>query len=66
MEELLAYLRGHPQTFGDDSALASPRFVAPEQLPEIVDCLVAMGYGASDIERVLGLNVLRVAAAVWT
>jgi membrane dipeptidase len=65
MEELLAYLRGHPQTFGDDSALASPRFVVPEQLPEIVDCLVAMGYAEADLERVLGLNVLRVAAAVW-
>jgi microsomal dipeptidase-like Zn-dependent dipeptidase len=62
--ELLAYLRAHPQTFGDDATQPEIHFVAPEQIPEIVDCLVAMGYGQSDIARILGLNLLRI-AKLW-
>jgi membrane dipeptidase len=63
-EEVLAYLRAHPETFGRDASSPEVRFVAPEQIPEIALCLKAMGYAGSDIQRVLGLNLLRV-AAVW-
>jgi membrane dipeptidase len=63
-EEVLAYLRAHPETFGRDASSPEVRFVAPEQIPEIALCLEAMGYAGSDIQRVLGLNLLRV-AAVW-
>ncbi len=63
-DEVLAYLAAHPELFGEDVALPDPQFVAPEQTPEIVDCLAAMGYADSDIARVLGLNLLRI-AEIW-
>lgn len=64
-DELLAYLRAHPATFGDDATATQPLFVAPEQISEIADCLTAMGYAGPDVERVLGKNLLRVAGSVW-
>jgi hypothetical protein len=50
--------------FGDDGALTDVRFVAPEQVEPIADCLSAMGYADSDIQRILGLNLLRL-ASIW-
>ena len=41
------------------------RMVAPEQLPEVVDALLSRGYRDADVEKVLGLNWLRVARQVW-
>lgn len=64
-EEVAAYLAAHPEVFGADAATPDQQFVAPEQLPEIVGCLSAMGYADEDLRRVLGLNLLRV-AQVWT
>lgn len=59
--ELLAYLAANRATFGDAVVSAQIDFVEPEQLPEIVECLFALGYAASDVERVIGLNLLRIA-----
>lgn len=39
--------------------------IEPERLPEIVDALVALGYGDADILAILGANWLRVCRAVW-
>lgn len=39
--------------------------MAPEQLPEITDALLAMNYGEGDVRKVLGENLLRVAGQVW-
>lgn len=67
-DELLEYLKARPQMFGEDAATLQQYacdFVAPEQIPEVVQCLISMGYADSDIERILGLNLLRVARAVW-
>ena len=66
-EELEAYLRARPQLFGNGhrGSTESPAFVAPEQIPEIARCLGAMGYVQSDLEKIMGLNLLRVARAVW-
>ncbi len=66
--ELLEYLHSRPELFG-----AGPEtfdeymcdFVAPEQLPEITDCLRGMGYSTGDLSKVLGLNLLRIARTVW-
>ena len=63
-EEVLAYLRAHPEAFGGDAALAEVPFVAPEQIGEIADCLSSIGYAPSDIAQVLGRNLLRI-AAIW-
>jgi membrane dipeptidase len=67
-EELLAYLRANPAMFGADSVDAQENgcdFVAPEQISPIVRCLAASGYRDEDLEKVLGLNLLRIARAVW-
>lgn len=67
-DELLEYLKSRPAMFGQDAKTLEQYacdFVAPEQIPEIVSCLTAMGYADADVQRVLGLNLLRVARAVW-
>lgn len=63
-DELVGYLKAHPELFGDDAQTSEFRFVAPEQVPEIVECLTALGYADADIARVLGLNLLRI-AQIW-
>jgi membrane dipeptidase len=67
--EVLEYMRKAPQLFGADAQAqlqgAGCDFVPPEQIPEIADCLRAMGYVESDLARVLGLNLLRIARTVW-
>jgi membrane dipeptidase len=64
-DELLEYFTAHPELFGGDADLPDHQFVAPEQIPEIVECLLDLGYAELDIQRVLGLNLLRVAGTVW-
>jgi membrane dipeptidase len=66
--ELEAYVAERPEVFGEDADAVQRSgcdFVSPEQIPEIVSCLQAMGYGDDALQRVLGLNMLRVARAVW-
>ncbi len=67
-EEVESYVRQHPEIFGRDAETVKEYgcdFVRPEQLVEITDSLLSMGYAASDIERVLGLNLVRLAREVW-
>jgi membrane dipeptidase len=63
-DELLDYLKSNPELFGGD-ANSNCGFVAPEQIPEIAQCLHAMGYAKSDIARIFGGNLLRIAREVW-
>jgi membrane dipeptidase len=68
-DELLEYLRTNPQMFGRDAATLEKyacAFVAPEQIPEIAASLARMGYAESDVAKVLGGNLLRIAREVWT
>lgn len=64
--ELEAYLEKMRPTFpahlGYDAAIS---MVAPEQLVDVVTCLVRRGYGRHDLEAILGGNFLRVAHEVW-
>ena len=39
--------------------------VSPEQIPEIAERFMQLGYGPQDIGDILGGNHLRVARAVW-
>jgi membrane dipeptidase len=67
-DELLEYLKARPAMFGNDAKTLEQYacdFVAPEQISEIVSCLTSMGYADVDLQRVLGLNLLRVAQTVW-
>jgi len=43
----------------------SPKFVAPEQLEEIVQILSDWGYGTTALQAVLGGNLMRLARANW-
>ncbi len=67
-EEVERYVAGNPEMFGEDAKAVKEHgcgFVAPEQIPEIVACLQAMGYADADLQRVLGLNLLRIARETW-
>ncbi len=65
-EELATYLIEMRHTFPDDPAYASEvKFVAPEQLPEIVALLMQRGYSDADLAKILGRNHLRVAEHCW-
>lgn len=66
--ELDQYMRENPEVFGDDAPRVLAHgcdFVAPEQWPEIVEELLRLDYSETDIEKIAGLNFLRVARAVW-
>jgi len=66
MNELIEYLKTQRHTFpagkGYDNV---PKFVPPEQLPEIIAALIRLGYKEQDIAKVAGLNLMRVARQVW-
>lgn len=51
-----------PKGFGYGPGI---RFVAPEHVIDVVDCLLKIGYADSDVESILGGNFLRVADEVW-
>ena len=66
-QELIEYLRNNPELFGKDARSAETGFasVAPEQLRDVVATLSKLGYSDGDLEKILGLNLLRIARAVW-
>lgn len=41
------------------------RCVSPAQIAPLVELMLRAGYSEADIQRILGTNLLRVAAAVW-
>ncbi|MDO7835587.1 membrane dipeptidase [Sphingobium sp. HBC34] len=51
-----------PAGFGYDQGIG---MLPPEQLPEIVDLLLARGYADADVQAILGGNLLRIARQVW-
>ncbi|MDP9018810.1 MAG: dipeptidase [Candidatus Eremiobacteraeota bacterium] len=63
-EELVAYLKARPEVFGKEAEVPTIDFVAPEQVSEIADCLISMGYAEVDVQRIFGLNWLRI-ASIW-
>ena len=64
--ELDEFVANNPTTFppamGYDRGL---KMVEPERLPALIDALMAKGYGADSLSRILGGNFLRVARQVW-
>ena len=67
LDELDAFHKNHPGSFPEGSAWTrdQARFAQPEQLPEITENLLRLGYSEADIGGVLGGNFLRVAEQVW-
>ncbi len=41
------------------------KIMEPEELPRITDALLTMDYSDEDVQKVLGLNLLRVAKQTW-
>jgi membrane dipeptidase len=44
---------------------AGVKFVEPEQLPDLTEILIRRKFSESDIRKILGANLLRVAETVW-
>lgn len=66
MQELEDYVQQNPEIFPPEGGYADGiKFVMPEQLGEIVDAMLALGYNDDDISGILGANLLRVAREVW-
>ena len=64
--ELDELLRNNPKTFpADEGYAADINMVEPEQVPEIAESLLQLGYAESDLRLILGDNHLRVATEVW-
>jgi membrane dipeptidase len=65
-QELDDYVTSNPTLFPPELGYGTGiRMVAPEQLPEIVDGLLELGYVERDLEKILGGNWLRIAREVW-
>lgn len=63
VEEHIAKMRStFPVGLGYEEAV---RIIPPEQLPEIVERLLQLGYTEANLRGFLGENLLRVAKAVW-
>ena len=64
-QELDDFLKNNPETFPQDKYHEDIKMVRPEQIPEIADTLLKLGYGESDLKKILGENHLRIARQVW-
>jgi membrane dipeptidase len=65
-QELDDYLAKMAHTFPAELGYGKGvRMVAPEQLPGIVEILQSWGYGDTDLQAILGGNLMRLARAVW-
>ncbi len=63
MNQLLTTQRGTwPAGYGYEPGI---RFVAPDQVTDVVDRLTKLGYSAKDVKLILGGNFLRIADEVW-
>lgn len=66
MKELDDYMQKMKPTFPPDLGYElGARFVAPEQLPEVVAQLLDWGYRREDVQAILGGNLMRLAREVW-
>mgnify|MGYP003558992729 CR=1 FL=1 len=64
--ELDEYLRSNPQMFpAEDAFKDGIRMVPPESLRSITAGLLARGYRATELRKILGGNFMRVARATW-
>ncbi len=63
IDEYLAKMRAtFPAGLGYEAGV---RIIPPEQVPEIVERLLQIGYTEDNLRGLLGANLLRVAKAVW-
>ena len=65
-QELAEFVLENPHLFPSaEYGDGRPALVRPEQIPEITEGLVRLGYTTADLQAILGGNHLRVARQVW-
>lgn len=65
LAEMNAYLSQFPDMYPPDLYRAGVKLVQPEQIAEVVESLLRLGYSEVSIEGILGGNVLRIVKMVW-
>jgi membrane dipeptidase len=51
-----------PKSLGYESGVS---MVEPERLPNVIEALMAKGYSAASVSKIIGGNLLRIARATW-
>ena len=65
-QELNDYVVAHPEMFPPELGYsAGMKMLAPEQVPELADALLAHGFSEPDLGAMLGGNWMRIARQVW-
>ncbi len=66
-EDGAAIMAAHPENWPGyaGNEISGLNFAKPEQLPEVTQQLLDLGYGGADVKAILGENFLRVATATW-
>ncbi|HEV2362916.1 MAG TPA: membrane dipeptidase [Caulobacteraceae bacterium] len=66
-EAISDWMRGRPEEWPDARRLNWPgvRFVIPEELPRLTDCMLGAGYPEPAIRQILGQNYMRICREVW-
>ncbi|MEO0397939.1 MAG: membrane dipeptidase [Pseudomonadota bacterium] len=54
-----------PKEHYEGVVLSAEASFAPEQLPQLTECMLTHGYDASTIRGILGGNMMRIARKVW-
>lgn len=64
-QEAQDYVKAHPEIFPPEKYPNGIEMAPPERVPDIAEGLLKRGYSENDVRGILGLNLLRVARAVW-
>ncbi|MBI2995049.1 MAG: membrane dipeptidase [Gammaproteobacteria bacterium] len=64
-QELADFLKNHPEIYPPEQYPGGMKMVRPEQIPEIAESLLQLGYRDDDLRKILGENHLRIAQQVW-
>lgn len=65
LQELAEFLKNHPDIYPPERYHGVMKMVRPEQIPEIAESLLWLGYSEGHLRMILGENHLRVARQVW-
>jgi membrane dipeptidase len=65
MEEIFRFVSAHPQVWPPEEYPDGLAMMQPEQIPDIAEHLLRLGYSDSDLIQVMGGNHMRIAQQVW-
>jgi membrane dipeptidase len=65
-EEVQSFVKAHPEVYPPDKYPRGIEMMPPEAFPRIAEHLLGRGWSSNDVGKVLGENLVRVAAQVWT